>query len=133
MKRTPLKRSTKPIKKSRSKPRPGRLKGKALENLRRDCFERDKYRCQHEIKPGIYVLGYYNAIYRCLKEVAWDGPNAGHMAHIVSRGAGGKDELPNVLTKCAYCHQIREHHEGNGGKIVPRKPGGADNGIQYLP
>jgi len=123
--RAPIRRTA--IRKVRSKPRPGRLKGKALENLRRDCFERDNYQCRHEIRhpiadlKGYVVDSYYE---RCGNFVTWE---TGHMAHIVSRGAGGKDELSNVLTKCPYCHQIREHHEGNGGKIIPPKQGGAGN------
>lgn len=115
-----MKRSTKPMKKSRSKPRPGRLKGKDMETLRRDCFERDGYRCQHRTYLSLMGGELWEV---CMKPVTWE---TGHMAHIVSRGRGGKDELSNVLTKCAECHMIREHHEGNGGKIVPRKLGGAE-------
>src|ERR1700677_4667256 len=47
-----------------------RLRGKKLEQLRRDCFERDGYRC---------MCG-------CKQPVTWED---GDMAHIVSRGAGG--------------------------------------------
>ena len=114
----PLKRT--PVRKKRTKPRPGRLKGKDLEKLRRDCFERDGYRCQHMLK---YEDGTDMA--RCGWIVTWE---TGHMAHVRNRRMWG-DNLENVTTKCATCHLIREHHEGNGGKIVPRKPGGADYGV----
>ena len=76
-----------------------RLKGAALEKLRRDCFVRDKYICVD-----------------CGCGVEWSGWNAGHMAHIVSRGAGGSDTLDNVRTKCFMCH-FNEHNP----KAVPRK------------
>jgi hypothetical protein len=102
----PSMRPKKGIRKSRSKPRPGRLKGKALEQLRRDCFERDCYRCG------------------CGQRVEWDGPwwCKGQMAHLVSRGRGGKDELSNVVTKCYDCHMVKEHSYGPSGvKPCPKK------------
>jgi 5-methylcytosine-specific restriction endonuclease McrA len=109
-----IKRS--PIRKVRSKPRPGRLKGKAMEKLRRDCFERDGYRCQH--KTYLSLMG--GELWKvCMEPVTWD---TGHMAHIVSRGRGGKDELSNVETKCAHCHIGIEHSYGPSGvKPVPKK------------
>ena len=75
-----------------------RLRGKDLEALRRDCFERDGYRC---------TCG-------CGEGVTWD---SGHMAHKQSRGAGGSDVIDNVTTMTADCH-MRSHA---GGKPVPRK------------
>lgn len=114
MKRTPLKRSTKPIKKSRSKPRPGRLKGDAMTQLRSDCFERDRYYCQHETFS--HVL---QALVKCCARVTWE---TGHMAHKISRGRGGKDELSNVVTKCAHHHMVVEHSYGPSGvKPCPKK------------
>jgi len=111
-----IKRS--PIRKVRSKPRPGRLKGAAMEKLRRDCFERDGYLCQHMRVIAIdWKLG---KLYRkCKNPVTWEN---GHMAHVVSRGRGGKDELSNVETKCAQCHIGIEHSYGPSGvKPVPKK------------
>jgi 5-methylcytosine-specific restriction endonuclease McrA len=115
-----MKRS--PIRKSRSKPRPGRLKGDPLENLRRDCFERDHYQCRHKKRHPIrdlkgYLVGSYYV--ECGDFVTWE---TGHMAHVVSKGRGGKDELSNVLTKCAKCHLVLEHAYGPSGvKPVPKK------------
>jgi HNH endonuclease len=86
---------------------PVRLKGKALEALRRACFERDQYRCSE-----------------CDKFVTWDGyyVEKGHMAHIVSRGRGGSDELSNVSTLCLKCHLVDEHAYGpSRTKPVPPK------------
>ena len=111
VKRTPLKRSTKPIRKR--KPRDGdetigktgriRLRGKKLEALRRERFEKDRYRCQWD---------------GCGKLVEWSGPNAGHLAHIQSRGAGGSDTLENTRTLCGFHHMYEHQHgrssEGNG-------------------
>ena len=76
-----------------------RLKGPALATLRRQCFERDFWHCTV-----------------CHTPVSWA---SGHMAHIVSRGAGGSDIVSNVTTKCAECH-MKEHN--CGGKPLPRKP-----------
>ena len=110
----PIRRT--PLKKRRTKPRPGRVTGKAMEALRRACFERDGYRCQHQA-----FIADTNCLHaRCMRLVTWDN---GHMAHIKSRGAGGKDELSNVTTKCPDCHVVREHFFGPSGiKPVPPKP-----------
>ena len=69
-----------------------RLRGKKLEQLRRDCFERDGYRC---------TCG-------CKQPVTWE---VGDMAHIVSRGAGGSDILSNVRTM-THEHHMLEHSKG---------------------
>jgi len=73
-----------------------RLKGEALAALRRECFTRDGWACVE-----------------CGKRVSWA---SGHMAHTVSRGAGGSDVLENVLTKCEEHHR-QEHNP----KAVRRK------------
>jgi len=91
----------KPIRSRRRKPGPGRLKGEALEALRRACFERDGYQCQQVLReepmPGFEAD--LVSVFRCWKRVTWE---SGHMAHIVSRGRGGKDELSNVKNEmCA--------------------------------
>jgi 5-methylcytosine-specific restriction endonuclease McrA len=109
----------KPIRSRRRKPGPGRLKGEALEALRRACFERDGYQCQQVLReepmPGFEAD--LVSVFRCWKRVTWE---SGHMAHIVSRGRGGKDELSNVKTKCAECHIGIEHSYGpSGRKPVP--------------
>jgi hypothetical protein len=107
----PLKRYT-PVRKR--KPRTGdvtigktgrvRLRGKVLEALRRDCFERDRYRCRcKHPEPG------------CGELCNWEYDD---MAHIVSRGAGGSDELSNVLTM-KHEHHLATHN--CGGKPIPAK------------
>lgn len=114
--RTPLKRSTKPIKKV-SKARRGRagepgnlgivrLYGKAKTALRRECYQRDQERC---------VV--------CRKWVPFGGPLTVrmHMAHIVGLGRGGSDVLSNVRCKCYGCHIVLEHNP----KCVPAKVTGA--------
>lgn len=104
--------------KRKRRPRPGRLKGKALEQLRRDCFERDGYQCRHIVFDMNVELSLYELFgigpdvqrtMRCGIPVTWE---SGHMAHIKSRGAGGIDTLDNVVTKCAHCHLIKEHTLG---------------------
>ena len=100
-----IKRYT-PIKKRRTRPetRTGktgtiRLTGKALEVLRRDCFERDKGVCQ---ECGIALLW----------EPRFNGDRQAYdMAHIQSRGAGGSDILDNVRSLCHSCH-MKEHNCG---------------------
>lgn len=106
------------VKKRRAKPRPGRLRGEAMEALRRACFERDEYKCQHLTPVGKHWK--FGKLYTmCGRCVTWE---SGHMAHIVSRGRGGKDEVSNVTTKCASCHSVLEHRYGKSGtKPVPRR------------
>jgi 5-methylcytosine-specific restriction endonuclease McrA len=118
LKRTALRRATMPIPRRTAprprskKPKEGRLRGKALEALRRDCFERDNYSCHHMITRRRM----------CLRPVTWETghPGSGHMAHILALSLGGKDELSNVTAKCAECHLVREHQRG--GKPCPPKP-----------
>jgi 5-methylcytosine-specific restriction endonuclease McrA len=74
-----------------------RLKGKAMDALRWRVFQRDRWQCQE-----------------CGRECSWE---AGHLAHIKSRGAGGSDTEENTRLLCMACHQA-EHHP----KAVPRKP-----------
>lgn len=102
----------KPGKRKRSV-RPERLTGAALEKLRRDCFERDSYRCQHVIRTPICDLKGYTTgmsmLDKCANFVSWE---SGHMAHIIARSLGGADSLENIITKCADCHLRREHTMG---------------------
>ena len=65
-----------------------RLKGQALEDLRRRVFTRDRGRC---------------AI--CFTACSW---TSGHLAHIQSRGAGGSDTEENTRLLCGDCHRA-EH------------------------
>lgn len=98
----------KPGKRKRST-RPGRLTGEALEKLRRDCFDRDGYSCQHWIQEEQTDGRFFSR--KCRTAVIWESgyPNSGHMAHIIPRSLGGPDTLDNVVTKCADCHLRREH------------------------
>jgi 5-methylcytosine-specific restriction endonuclease McrA len=87
-------------KRARKKPRHGRLKGKALEKLRTECFERDRYLCCE-----------------CGKRVYW---TTGHMAHIKAKRMYG-DYLYNVRTLCAGCHLIEHSYGKSGVKPCPPK------------
>lgn len=125
IRRTPIKRSTKPIPrgappKRSTKPipkvakgkakrsgKPGklgivRLYGKAKTALRRECYARDNEGCVE-----------------CGDWVPFSGPlmHRMHMAHIVGLGRGGSDILSNVRTLCYSCHLIDEHNP----KSVPKK------------
>jgi 5-methylcytosine-specific restriction endonuclease McrA len=113
-KRSPLKRSTKPINKvsQARRKRAGklgklgivRLYGKAKSALRLECYKRDGGCCVE-----------------CRKPLPFDGPLKlrAHMAHIVGLGAGGSDVLSNVRTLCYIDHIEKEHNAG--GKPVPAK------------
>lgn len=91
--------------------RPGRLKGKALEALRRACFERDGFLCQHlRVVGSINVFGVPTDTWgKCRHSVTWE---TGHMHHIKTRGAGGRDDLSNVTTLCPDCHHRLHSIEG---------------------
>ena len=95
------------------KTKPVRLKGKAKTQLRRDCFERDSYRCQHMVSYGTFMGP-------CARAVTWESGHqgSGHMAHIKSLGANGSDTLDNVTTRCAEHHLVDMHNP----KSVPKKP-----------
>lgn len=75
-----------------------RLKGAALMNLRYRVFVRDLYHCRD-----------------CGMPCTWE---SGHMAHIISRGAGGSDSEDNCRLLCMSCH-VKEHN--CGGKPLPAK------------
>jgi 5-methylcytosine-specific restriction endonuclease McrA len=112
-----IKRKT-PVKRVRAKARPNRLKGKAMEQLRRECFERDGYRCQGYQTLRFESLGGIELPVICNTPVTWE---SGHMAHIGAKRRHG-DSLENVRTLCAECH-IKEHSYGKSGiKPCPKKP-----------
>jgi 5-methylcytosine-specific restriction endonuclease McrA len=100
-----VKKPRKPLPRSyvvtrRRKARKGRLKGEALSELRRKCFDRDRMRCVD-----------------CGDVVTWE---SGHMAHVGGKRRHG-DSLSNVRTKCGACHR-REHLWGKSmTKPVPPK------------
>ena len=115
----PLKRT--PVKKSRSKPRHGRLKGKDMEALRRFVFERDGYRCQQLIIWASWesgVGGIFSAGKICGNQVTWEN---GHLAHIVAKRRGG-DSPGNTKTSCQECHDRYHRFGPSMAKPVPKKP-----------
>jgi len=106
MKRTPLKRYTR-IKPRRNKPevRIGkvtgciRLSGAALEALRDRVYARDRGSCQW---PGCgKLLPKYGSVF-----------TRAHLAHKVSRGAGGSDSEANTWILCPVHHLVDEHTKG---------------------
>jgi 5-methylcytosine-specific restriction endonuclease McrA len=84
---------------------PIRLEGAALEELRVQCFTRDRYICQ---ECGCVVT----------RQVPEWHPIRADMAHILGRGAGGPDTIENVRTLCHKDHML----EHGGGKPCPPKP-----------
>jgi 5-methylcytosine-specific restriction endonuclease McrA len=94
-----MKRS--PVRKVRRKPRPGRLKGEALDALKLECFVLDNWTCR---ECGRWVS----------KELDLFHPNRAHAAHIGAKRRYG-DSLENFRTLCSGCHQI-EHNYGKSRK-----------------
>jgi hypothetical protein len=92
------------IRSKRTKPRPGRLQGKALSTLRMECWVRDGGRC-----VKCYTKLHY--------EPRYDGdPNAYDMAHKRNRRMYG-DSIGNVQAECHSCH-MKGH---SGEKPCPKK------------
>jgi hypothetical protein len=85
-----------------------RVVGKDMEAVRREVFERDGYRCQHDLGDGVI----------CLSAVVFERGewNSGHLAHIRAKRNNG-DLASNLLTKCIHCHLVLEHNP----KSVPPK------------
>lgn len=112
MKRSPIKRKTRleshsPVRKRRSKPRPGRLKDADLKLLRATCFVRDNFTCQYcaaKVDPFLPHLADTSA----------------HMAHIHAKRRGG-DSLENVRTLCGKCHRLEHAYGKSGVKPCPAK------------
>jgi hypothetical protein len=104
-----LKRSTKPIR-AKKKPlvRIGkvsgkvRLSGQAMEDLRERRYRMDRGRCQWEGCGKLLPL--YGSVF-----------SRAHLAHIVSRGAGGSDTIENTRILCPPHHLISEHTKGLKG------------------
>jgi hypothetical protein len=92
------------IRKRRSKPRPGRLEGAELENLRRSCFNRANGRCEN---CGCYMR------YWKLWEL---DPIGFEMAHKRGKRMWG-DHIDQVRALCQLCH-----HESHNPKACPKKP-----------
>lgn len=101
-----IKRS--PIRKVRTKPRPGRLKGQALLELRADCFRRDFGICQ-----------------KCRRVTDWDASqesdNAYHVAHRRGKRMWG-DHLDQVEVECGACHRKFHSFGPSMEKPCPPKP-----------
>jgi hypothetical protein len=91
------------IRARRSKPRPGRVRGKKMAELRKAAWERDGGICQGCFMP-------------C-------GEDEWHLAHIRGKRNFG-DDISNVRVKHIHCHMVIEHNP----KPCPPKPELARNG-----
>lgn len=91
------------IKSTRTKPRPGRLQGEALDVLRVACYERDGSRCNN-----------------CSRLTNFDAPHEAidsfHMAHVKGKRMHG-DSLDNVRVECGDCH--RKYHSFGPTRVKP--------------
>jgi hypothetical protein len=103
MKRTPLKRSTKPIRKKRPGTRKGQPTPEEIKVVRLAVYERSRGRCELNLGP------------KCIKgvlpldgETPWDH---WHLVHIRSKSLGGWG-LDNLKGGCWKCHLIGMHEKG---------------------
>lgn len=110
--KTPIKRSSKPIKrtavkKARSKPRPGRLKGDDLKMLRLACYDRDRGRC-----VACWVL--------VDPRLSPEADKSFHMAHRRGKRNFG-DHIDQVETNCGACHRKFHNYGPSMQKPCPKK------------
>ena len=103
MKRTPLKRSTTPIRK-RTKPRRGQPTPEEKAAVRLAVYERAGGRCELNLGPKCIegILAFEG-------DTPWDH---GHFVHIKSKGAGGAFTVENGKWGCFQCHLGYMHTEG---------------------
>jgi 5-methylcytosine-specific restriction endonuclease McrA len=95
------------IRTRRTKPRPGRLEGEDLAELRVECYFRDKGICQRCGRKTVFGLNQ-------------ECDDSFHMAHRRNKSMWG-DTLGNVQTECGACH--RKYHQCGPSmqKPVPAK------------
>jgi len=80
------------------KTKPVRLYGKEKQAFRKKVCDIAKSSCEVCGRHAPLLWGGTFDLYAC-----------GHMAHILSYGAGGGDTLENVYWKCHGCHIVKEH------------------------
>jgi hypothetical protein len=95
------------IRSKRKKPRPGRLKGDDLTELRFACYERDKAICQR--------CGHMT-----FNRLPQEHDESYHMAHRKGKRMFG-DSLDNVQTECGACHRRYHVYGPSMEKPVPAK------------
>ncbi len=83
-----------------------RLKGQRLQYQRQQLHDREKGLCQGCKKYFPVTIGDAHG------RQVFDKFRCGHRSHIKSRGAGGKDNLDNLMWHCFYCHMDWEDHTG---------------------
>lgn len=91
MKRSPLKRGTKPLRRAKAMIRPSKSASDFPPEARERTRERSNGWCEAAATPN------------CLKR-------AGHLHHILPRGRGGRGTLDNALDVCASCHDYIHAH-----------------------
>ena len=107
LRRSPLRPKPRPHRESAPwRPRKIRLNAQEMKELRQNAFARSGGQCENSVTPKGD---------RCPVRIYW---GTGQLAHIVSRGRGGSDELKNVLMCCAECHL---EDTRNRTKLQPHK------------
>jgi 5-methylcytosine-specific restriction endonuclease McrA len=85
------------------------ISGTAKAELRYAVFLRDNWTCK-ECGEIVLMLS--------LDDV---NPRRAELAHIVSRGAGGKWEMSNLRTLCKKCHTLEHAYGKSFQKPCPKK------------
>lgn len=91
----------------RRKPRPGRLKGQDMQDLREQRYALDQGRCQK-----CFRMTYMNA--------PQERDYSFHLAHIRNKRMWG-DSIDNVETECGGCHRTYHNYGPSMAKPVPPK------------
>lgn len=95
------------IRSRRKKPRPGRLQGVELADLRLSCWLRDDGVCK-------------KCSCQAFPDLPHTSPNSYHMSHIKAKRIG-LDVLENVETLCGDCHRKFHNFGPSMKKPVPPK------------
>ena len=115
MKRTPIKRSTKPIKKSRSKPRRGQPTKAEKTAIRNKVYLESGGKCEIHKHPSC-ISG---RVWPSEGDTPWDH---WHLVHIKAKRVHGWDRS-NLCGGCPACHLISLHNP----KSVPPKSVDTEN------
>lgn len=116
IRRSPLKRSSKPIPKKRARPRRGKESQEQRTKVRDNVYTRCGGMCELRLRPDCLVGPIQKN-----GNTPWDH---WHAAHIKSEGSGGKYTEDNLLGACWKCHLLGLHR----GEVSPSdKPVPAKN------
>lgn len=88
------------------KPETKKVRGKRISLQRQELHDREGGLCQGCGKYFPVTIENYKG------NQVFDKFRCGHRSHIKSKGAGGPDELDNMLWHCFWCHRAWEDRTG---------------------